>query len=63
MWPSSPKFEGQTLVLPAVSYGNVGQLAVDVLLCTALSTSDATHARDTFNHGTSFPFVAGTHLV
>jgi proteasome assembly chaperone 2 len=44
MWPSSPKFEGQTLVLPAVSYGNVGQLAVDVLLCTALSTSDATHA-------------------
>jgi len=42
-FPSSPSFAGKTLVIPAVSYGNVGQLAVDILLCTALSTSDATH--------------------
>ena len=29
-------FAGKTLVLPAVSFGNVGQLAVDVLISTAL---------------------------
>lgn len=36
-------FAGKTLVLPAVSFGNVGQLAVDVLVSTSLhgSTQDA----------------------
>ena len=43
-FPSSPSFEGKTLLLPAVSYGNVGQLAIDILLSTALSTSTATHS-------------------
>ena len=33
---ASPDFAGKTLVLPAVSFGNVGQLAVDVLVSTAL---------------------------
>eukprot|EP01136_Pigoraptor_vietnamica_P028602 Opistho-1_new@86235 len=28
-------FEGSTLLLPAVSVGNAGQLALDILLCTA----------------------------
>jgi len=43
-FPSSPDFENKTLVLPAVSFGNVGQLAVDILLSTALSSSDAQHS-------------------
>ena len=41
---SSPSFAGKTLILPAVSYGNVGQLAVDILLSTALSTGNANSA-------------------
>ena len=33
----SPSFEGHTLVLPAVSHGNVGQLALDLLVNTLLA--------------------------
>eukprot|EP00946_MAST-07B_sp_MAST-7B-sp1_P000806 g806.t1 len=33
-------FAGKTLVLPAVSFGNVGQLAVDILISTALHKTD-----------------------
>ena len=29
-----PNFSGYTLILPCVSVGNVGQLAVDVVLAT-----------------------------
>ena len=33
----APSFEGHTLVLPAVSHGNVGQLALDLLVNTLLA--------------------------
>ena len=30
-----PSFEGKTLLLPGVGIGNIGQLAIDLLVCTA----------------------------
>ena len=40
MFPSSDAFKNKTLILPAVSFANVGQLASDILISTSLSTSD-----------------------
>lgn len=38
--PAAPAaFRGKTLLLPAVSFGNVGQLAADILLSTALAAA------------------------
>jgi len=40
---STPKFDGRILILPCVTVGNVGQLAVDLIISTLLRSNEIEH--------------------
>jgi hypothetical protein len=53
-------FTGKTLVLPSVSVGNVGQLALDVLLASYAKVQKIGYFHDPFN---TYPFAANDAIA